>query len=325
VKIVAELGASHGGDINRAVATIRQAAVCGADAIKLQTWTPGTMSAGGRVLDSGPWKGKYLSDLYEEAWTPWEWHPILAEEAMKAGMMWWSTPFDVGALEFLESLNCEVYKVASFEITDIPLIRAISATGKRIILSTGMATANEIEKALQAIHWSNHVTLLRCVSAYPASPEDFNLRTMVDMGTRWGRSYGLSDHTRSVALPVAAVAMGATMVERHLTLNPSDGLDDMFASTPQEFTAMVEAVRTTVDAMGGVRYGPAPSEQPSLELRRSLWIVKPMARGDVLTTDNLRTARPAAGLAPEFLPKLLKLKVNQDIKSGTPMSWDYVK
>jgi N-acetylneuraminate synthase len=324
VKIVAEIGASHNGDLNRAVETVRAAAASGADAIKLQTWIPGTMAAGGRVLDSGPWKGRYLADLYEQAWTPWEWHTTLIAEGTRLGMEWWSTPFDVESLIFLESLHCPRYKVASFEITDIPLIEAIAQTGKPIILSTGMASMEDVGDAVRACG-KNHVTLLRCVSAYPADPGDFNLQTMVHMGDHWQRPVGLSDHTKSISVPVAATALGAVMIERHLTLKPEDGLDDGFASTPVEFRSMVSGVRTALAAIGEVRYGPAQAERPSVALRRSLWVVKDMARGDALTLDNLRSARPADGVHPKYLPRLLDLKVSRDIPAGSPMRWDYLQ
>lgn len=323
MKIVAEIGAAHNGSLERATDTIIAAWKAGADAVKFQTWTPDAMDAGGRVLDSGPWKGHSLKDLYRKAHTPWEWHKPLIAAAQTCGIEWFSTPFDYASVAFLESLGCPRYKVASFEIVDIPLIKRIAQTGKPIILSTGMATETEIYHAVDACGTSPY-TLLRCVSAYPASPEDFNLETMCDMGRRWECPVGLSDHSRGVSIQIAAAVMGASMIERHITLEPGDGLDDGFASLPSEFASMVSSVRTALSALGRVKYGPAPQEAPSMALRRSLWVLEDIPAGSTLTTRNIGSRRPADGLEPRFLPSLLGKTAATYLQAGTPLRWDHL-
>lgn len=325
MKIVAEIGASHAGSIARAVKIIHHAAMAGADAIKLQTWSPDTMDAGDRWLDAGPWKGTKLRDLYKAAHTPWDWHPILAKVAKEEGLEWWSTPFDAASVDFLESLGCPRYKIASFELVDLPLISYAAKTGKPLILSTGMATLEEIRAAVFAAGESRSLTLLRCISSYPANPSEFNLRTMRDLRHHFGCLYGVSDHTRDTTIPTLAVAMGASMIERHITRSHGDGLDDSFASSPEEFTSMVRAVRTAQEAMGEVKYGPTPSEGPSLALRRSLWTVKPIRRGERITTENVRSARPAEGMWPGYLPFVLDKTVIQDLRPGTPLQMHHIQ
>jgi pseudaminic acid synthase len=321
VKIVAEIGAAHNGTLERAIRTIQAAADVGADAIKLQTWTPDTMDCGGRIVDSGTWRGMALRDLYRKAHTPWEWYPALIMEATRLGLEWWSTPFDAPSVWFLEVLGCPRYKIASFEIVDLDLIGVVSTTGKPIIISTGMATQEEIGSAVSAAH-SSHVTLLKCVSGYPADPADYNLNTMHNMRLKFNRPVGLSDHTLTPTLAVCATVLGASMIERHLTLSKEDGLDDSFASTPDEFQDMVKCVKTAQEALGTVRYGVMPSELPQHALRRSLWVWQDVRAGDPITHENVRTARPADGLPPAALSQLLGKVFVRDIPGGTPMSLD---
>ena len=322
-EIVAEIGASHDGSLQRALDTIAAAAEAGADAIKLQTWTPDTMDAGGRVLDSGPWKGMSLRDLYRKAWTPWEWHSELFAAARYLGMEAWSTPFDSGALEFLEGLGCPRYKIASFELVDIPLIREVASKRKPVILSTGMATSNEVDRAVRSALPNISITLLCCVSAYPASPKDYRLGLITRLQRRHQVRVGLSDHTRGLTAPIAATALGATMIERHISLG-GDGLDDGYASSPDEFAAMVRAVRETSESMGDM-YGSARSERQSLALRRSLWVVRDVKAGGVWAREDLVIARPADGMHPSYLSAILGKPVTQDVASGSPMMGHYVR
>ena len=274
--IVAELSCNHQGSLDRAMALVDAAADAGADAIKLQTWTPGTMvSDRSYVMTDGPWKGQNLSKLYEEAWTPWEWHNDLFDRAEAQGMKAFSTPFDLKALAFLEELGCPLYKIASFSLINLSLIRAIAATRKPIIISTGMATEPEIWAALDASSiskpgiWGQWATLLKCTSAYPADASDANLATMVDIGKTFGARIGLSDHTPGIGVAVAAAALGATVIEKHLTLLRADGGPDAaFSMEPDEFKAMATACRQATAAIGPVRYGPTESEKPMLEIRR---------------------------------------------------------
>lgn len=323
MQIIAELAASHNGSLQRALDTVKAAAESGATGIKLQTWTPDTMDCGNRIIQSGPWKGTSLRDLYREAWTPWKWHKPIIEKAKELGLTWHSTPFDIKALEFLESLECPRYKVASFEITDIPLIKAISETKKPIIISTGMATRDEIDRAMDAVCGSD-ITLLHCVSSYPANPQDFNLQTMNILKMKYHCKVGLSDHTQTPVAAMIAASFYATMIERHITLDRQDGLDDAFASTPDQFADMVMSVKLAQQCVGIVEFGTKPSEAPSLALRRSLWITQDLKQGDILTVDNLKTARPAEGLEPYRINELLGKPVKQNIKAGTPASLDMI-
>ena len=321
MKIVAEIGAAHNGSLERAVDTIIAAAQAGADGIKLQTWSPDTMDCGGRIVDSGTWRGMPLRELYRKAHTPWEWHRPLISAAQACGLEWWSTPFDNASVDFLESLDCPRYKIASFEIVDLNLIQHVATTRKPIIISTGMATEDEVSEAVWAAH-PGHVTLLKCVSGYPANPGDYNLNTMRNMRGRFTCDVGLSDHTLDSTVAVAATVLGASMIERHLTLSRQDGLDDSFASTPDQFQDMVRCVRTAQEALGTVRYGVAPSEMPQHALRRSLWIWEDVKAGDRVTVQNVRSARPADGLEPSRLPAILGKTFARDIPGGTPLSLD---
>lgn len=312
--IVAEIGAAHGGSLKTALDTIQAAADAGADAIKIQTWTPDEMECGGRILDSGPWKGSSLQALYREAHTPWDWHQPIIDMCGEMGLEWWTTVFDRKALDFAEELGCPRYKIASFELVDIPLLNDVKSTGKPVILSTGMATEDEINRAVAAS--GDDVTLLKCVSSYPANPKDYNLFTIYDWDIDC--KVGLSDHTQSIIAPVVAATLGVEMIERHITLTKG-GLDDGFASTPQQFKEMVVAVKTAIESLGDIRYGATPSEAPSLALRRSLWVIRPIRKGERFTLDNIGTRRPADGAPCYLLPDLLGKESGRDYDAGEPL------
>jgi pseudaminic acid synthase len=333
VYIIAELSANHNGNLNEALALIAAAKAAGADAVKIQTYTPDTITIDCdnqyfRIGKGTIWEGKNLYDLYGEAYTPWEWHAELQRQAKKAKLDFFSTPFDPTAVEFLEGLHVPAYKVASFEIVDIPLIRAIARTGKPIILSTGMASVEEIDEAVQAIRGEgNHrIALLKCTSAYPALPEEMNLATIPDMAALFGLPVGLSDHSPGIAVPVAAVTLGACIVEKHFTLSrATPGPDSAFSLEPAEFKAMVEAIRDTEKALGRVNYTVSEREQASRVFRRSLFVVKDMKKGEIFTPENVRSIRPGHGLAPKFLPDVLGKKASKGIKRGTPVDWGMVE
>jgi len=317
--IVAEIAASHNGSLDRALKTIDAAADAGATAIKLQTWADGTMCIADRKLQSGAWAGWDMRTLYEIAWTPWHWHEQLFEHARNRGLIPFSTPFDRASVDFLETLDCPIYKVASFEITDLPLIRYIASKGKPMIISTGMATEMEIADAYAATWGAAKVTMLRCVSSYPAPAEEYNLQTMIE-GLA-GCEYGLSDHSMTSEAAVIATALGATVIEKHLCLSRADGGPDSgFSLEPHEFAEHVEAIRRTQAIIGKVQYGPMPSEVDSLQFRRSLWIAKDMKAGDVFTPDNLVTARPNEGMAPKYYEYVIGSHAICDISAGSPLA-----
>jgi pseudaminic acid synthase len=330
--IVAELSANHHQDFSQAVRIVEEAKRAGADAVKLQTYTADTITVRSdkeffRVGGGTLWDGRNLHDLYAEAYTPWDWQPRLMRAANDLGLDLFSTPFDPTAVDFLEEMKVPAHKVASFEIVDIPLIQKIAKTGKPIIMSTGMASVEEIEEAVQAARGSGatQIALLKCTSAYPAAAEEMNLRTIPELSRRFGVPAGLSDHTMGVAVAVAAVALGACIIEKHLTLSRSDpGPDSAFSLEPHEFKAMVEAVRVAEKALGQVQFGCSPKEASSKAFRRSLFVVKNVKRGEPLTAENVRSIRPANGLHPRHLPEVLHGRASQDIESGTPLSWDLV-
>ena len=333
VYVVAELSANHHQDYEQAVRLVAAAAEAGADAVKLQTYTADTLTLDSdrpefRIGAGSPWAGRTLHDLYAEAYTPWEWQPRLKEVAERLGLALFSTPFDPTAVEFLEAMGVPAYKVASFEIVDLPLIRQIAATGKPVIVSTGMATREEIAEAVATIRAAGNeqIALLKCTSAYPSPPESMNLRTIPDLAASFGVPAGLSDHTLGIAVPVAAVALGATIVEKHFTLSRDlGGPDAPFSLEPAEFKAMVEAIRTAEKALGEVAYGPRPDETPSLAFRRSLFVVADVAAGEPLTADNVRSIRPGHGLAPKHLDRVLGRRAARDISRGTPLTWELVR
>ena len=312
VFIIAELSANHNGSIEQAIATIEAAADAGADAIKLQTYTADTITLDhdgpGFVIEEGLWKGRKLYDLYKEAHTPWDWHETLFQTARDLGLVCFSSPFDPTAVDLLESLDNPIYKVASFEITDIPLIEYIASKGKPVVISTGIATEEDIELALDACHRmnNNQVTLLKCTSAYPAPVEEANLLTMVDMKRRYGVPTGLSDHTMGHAVAAAAVALGATMVEKHFILDRSmGGVDSAFSMEPAEFRAMVDQIRLTESALGSVTYEMTEKKLKARQFSRSLYAVKDIAPGEPFTNENVRSVRPGLGLSPKYQKQLL--------------------
>jgi len=338
VYVIAELSANHHQELETARALVRAAAAAGADAIKLQTYTADTItlderSASFRIQHGTVWDGAVLHDLYQQAATPWEWHRELFALAQSLGLHAFSTPFDPTAVSFLAGLNVPAYKVASFELVDIPLLQAIAAVRKPMIVSTGMATLAEIEEAVAAIRRVAPVplALLRTSSAYPARAGDLDLRSIQELARIFGVVVGISDHTLGVAVPSAAVALGAHIVEKHLTLSRArPGPDSAFSLEPEEFREMVEAVRSIEQASGAldpaaeVRFGPSESERAGLQFRRSLFIVEDVAAGSVLNEQNVRSIRPAGGLHPRHLPEVLGRRATRDLARGTPLRWDLI-
>lgn len=333
VYIVAELSANHNQNLERAVQIIRAAKEAGADAIKLQTYTPDTLTICAdqpwfRVSGGTLWDGRTLHDLYSEAYTPWEWQPKLKQVANDLGMDLFSSAFDATAVDFLEEMGVPVHKVASFELVDLPLIEKMAATGKPLIISTGMATLAEIEEAVQTARraGAKEIALLKCTSAYPSPADEMNLRTIPSMAERFHAPVGLSDHTMGIAVPVAAVALGACIVEKHFTLSRGvPGPDSAFSLEPQEFKAMVEAIRTAEKALGAVHYGPNAKEAKMLAFRRSLFVVKDIKQDEVFTERNVRSIRPANGLHPRFRREVLGRRAASDIERGTPLTWELVE
>jgi pseudaminic acid synthase len=331
--VIAEISANHGQSKSGAIELIHAAAEAGADAVKLQHYTPETIT----VRSSHPdfevrggtlWDGAQLADLYAEAMTPWEWTGDLAEAASKAGITWFSTPFDPTSVDFLEQFDVPVYKIASFEIIDLPLIRYVASKGRPLIISTGMATVAEIDAAVTAARQGGApaLTLLRCSSAYPARIDEIGLRAIPVMAQMWSVPIGFSDHTLGYTAAVAAVALGACVIEKHLTMRRSDGGPDAaFSSEPDELRALVTGVRDAHDALGTVRFGPSPSEAASLAFRRSLRAVAPIRAGEALTVDNLRSVRPAGGLAPDLVDTVLGMVATNDLEQGAPVTWADVR
>jgi len=330
--IIAEMSANHNMDFDQAVRILRAAKDAGADAVKLQTYTPDTMTIKSnrpefRISSGTIWDGRILYDLYSEAYMPWEWQPRLKEIANDMGLDLFSTAFDPTAVDFLEEMDVPVHKVASFEIVDIPLIEKMAKTGKPLIISTGMATLAEIDEAVTAAKraGATQIALLKCNSAYPAPPEEMNLRTIPHMAEGFGVPVGLSDHTLGIEVPVAAVAVGACIIEKHFTLSrdiPSP--DRAFSIEPHELKALVDAIRTAEKALGRVYYGVSEKETQSRVFRRSLFVVKDMKAGETFTEENVRSIRPGYGLPPKFLKEVLGRKSARDIKCGTPLSWDCI-
>jgi pseudaminic acid synthase len=332
VYIVAELSANHGQNFDQAVQLIYAAKESGADAVKLQTYTADTLTIrsdreyfhiGGGTL----WDGRTLYDLYAEAYTPWDWQPRLKEIANRLGLDLFSTPFDPTAVDFLEEMGVPAHKIASFEIVDLPLIRRIAQTGKPIIMSTGMATLAEIDEAVQAILQAggSQLALLKCTSAYPAPPEEMNLRTIPHQAEAFHVPIGISDHTLGIAVPIAAVALGACIVEKHFTLSRDiPGPDSAFSLEPHEFRAMAEATRITEKALGQVSYEVTKNEATSRVFRRSLFVVKDVKKGEVFTEESVRSIRPSYGLEPRYLSMILGRCAAQDVQGGTPVTWEII-
>lgn len=329
--IIAEMSGNHNQSLERALEIVDAAAGAGVHALKLQTYTADTMTIDVRegefFIDdpSSLWKGHSLYDLYGIAYTPWEWHQPIVEHAQKRGLICFSTPFDTTSVDFLEELDMPAYKIASFENVDIPLIRRVARTGKPVIVSTGMATVSEIAEAVDAMRdeGNNQIVLLKCTSTYPSSPENTNVLTIPHMRQLFRCEVGLSDHTMGVGTAVAAVAHGATVIEKHFTLRRSDGgVDSTFSMEPEEMAALVVETERAWQALGEVTYGPLESEKKSMIFRRSIYVVEDMKAGDVLSEENIRCIRPGFGLAPKYLNMLLGRRVNQVVKRGTAFRWD---
>lgn len=327
--IIAELSANHNGKLETALKIIAEAKKAGADAIKLQTYTADTITldcdSDEFQIHGGLWDGKTLYQLYQEAHMPWEWHEPLFEYARKLGITMFSSPFDNTAVDLLESLNAPAYKIASFEAVDLPLIKYAASTGKPMIISTGMADAEEIQEAIDAAHEGGckELAILHCVSGYPAPAEDYNLRTIPDMMQRFGLVTGLSDHTLDNTTAITSVALGASIIEKHFTLDRSSGgPDDSFSLEPAELAALCRDSKTAWAALGKVDYGRKSSEQGNAKFRRSLYIVKDLKAGDVITEDAVRSVRPGFGLAPKYMTQIIGKKVARDITKNQAVKND---
>ncbi len=332
VFIIAEMSANHNQDFDQAVRLLHAAKEAGADAVKLQTYTPATLTIDCdsdffRIGKGTIWEGETLYGLYGRAYTPWEWQPKLKRLAEEIGIVLFSSPFDVTSVDFLEKMDVPAYKIASFELVDLPLIRSVARTGKPLIMSTGMASLSEIDEAVCAAReeGNRQIALLKCTSAYPARPEDMNLRTIPHLAEAFDVPAGLSDHTSGIAAAVASVALGACIIEKHLTLSRSvQGPDSAFSLEPEEFSAMVEAVRTTEKAIGRIRYGETKDEAASRVFRRSLFVVEDMRAGEPFTGKNVRSIRPGYGLHTRYLEEVMGRTARTDISRGTPLTWDLI-
>ncbi|CAA7618670.1 pseudaminic acid synthase [Magnetospirillum sp. UT-4] len=329
--VIAEMSGNHNGDLNRAFALMEAAKEAGADAVKLQTYTADTITIDHDgpdfLIRGGLWDGRRLYDLYREAHTPWEWHPALFAKGRALGLAVFSTPFDATAIDLLRGLDAPAYKVASFEVIDTPLVARIAAEGKPVILSTGMANLGEIEAAVAAARGAGcaDLVLLHCVSGYPTPPDQANLRTMRHLARAFGAVPGLSDHTHGIAVSVAAVALGACVIEKHFTLRRADGgPDSAFSLEPEELKALVQGCRDAWAALGQVDYSRKEAEAGNAIFRRSLYVVTDMAAGDAFTEANLRSIRPGFGLPPSLLPELLGRKAARDLKRGTALAHDMI-
>lgn len=329
--IIAEMSGNHNQSLDRAFEIVDAAAANGADAIKLQTYTADTMTLDvrmpGFVIDDPKslWAGRQLYELYQEGSTPWEWHKPIMERAAAHGMHCFSSPFDATAVDFLESLGVAAYKIASFENIDIPLIRKVASTGKPMIISTGMATVAEIDEAVRAAREAGcgDLCLLKCTSTYPAKAENTNISTIPHMRAMFGCEVGLSDHTMGSGVAVAAVALGATLIEKHFTLARADGgVDSAFSMEPHELRLLCEDVESARLSLGQVSYGPTPAEANSLAFRRSLYIARDVKAGEELTAENVRAVRPGFGLPPKFRDAVIGRRAVRDAPAGTPLNWD---
>lgn len=327
--LVAELSGNHNGDRGRALAMVEAAKDAGAEAIKLQTYTADTITIDhdgpGFVIDGGLWDKRKLYDLYQEASTPWDWHQALFEKAASLDLICFSSPFDYTAVDFLEGFGAPAYKIASFEIVDLPLIRKAASTGKPMIISTGMANLGEIGDALDAARsaGAGEIVLLHCTSGYPTPASDANIRTMAHLAEAFGVATGLSDHTQGIGVAVAAVTLGAVMIEKHFTLARADGGPDAaFSMEPQEFRAMVDACNMAFQSLGKITYQRRTSEAGNAVFRRSLYIVRDKRAGEVLSAGDVRSIRPGHGLPPKYMEYVVGKTVTQDVRRGTPVSWD---
>jgi pseudaminic acid synthase len=332
--VIAEMSANHGGDLEHAVELLREVAAAGADAIKLQTYTPDTLTLDSdapafRISSNGPWNGRTLYDLYSEAAMPWDWQPRLKHVADDLGLALFSSVFDETSVAFLEDMGVPAFKVASSELVDIPLLQRVAQAGKPVLISTGMGTLDEIDDAVRAVRDADpHVplALLKCTAAYPTPADQVNLATIPDLASRYGVPVGLSDHTLGTAAAVAAVALGGTVVEKHVCLSRSDGGPDAhFSIEPGELRRLVADVRTSSLARGVVTYGPTDEERETLRFRRSLFVVQDIAPGEVLTSGNVRAIRPAGGLAPRHISELLGRRARCRLTRGTPLTWELLE
>jgi N-acetylneuraminate synthase len=332
VYLIAEMSGNHNQSFDEAVRIVEAAKAAGADAVKLQTYTPDTITMDGdhpafKVPDGTLWTGKTLYQLYGEAYTPWEWQPKLKEIANGLGMDLFSSPFDFTAVDFLEKMNVPAYKVASFEMCDVPLVEYMARTGKPMIMSTGMSSVAEIQEAVDTARGAGctQLVLLKCTSAYPAPPEEMNIRAIPFMAERFGTAVGLSDHTLTNDTAIASVALGACVIEKHFTLSRSaPGPDNAFSLEPHEFRALVDSVRTVEKALGDARFVPTAHEAGNLQFRRSLFVTEDVRAGEALTAKNVRSIRPGVGLAPRHYREVLGRKAARDIRRGTPLAWDLV-
>jgi pseudaminic acid synthase len=329
--IIAEMSANHAGSLERAKDIIRAAKACGADCVKLQTYTPDTMTIDCNneffQIEKGTWKGENLYSLYGKAYTPWEWHRSLKEEADRIGIDFFSTPFDKTSVDFLENLGVEFYKIASFELVDIPLIEYVASKGKPIIMSTGMGTLAEIEEAVNAVRakGNNQLVLLKCSSAYPAIPDNMNLKTMKNMSETFDVPVGLSDHSKGAVGAITAVALGACVIEKHFCISREiENPDASFSMEPDEFKAMVEDIRTAERAIGNVSYKVTEEEKNNIAFRRSIFVVEDVKKGEKLTENNTRIIRPAYGLSPKYYSDIINRVAVCDIKRGTPLKLDLI-
>ena len=327
VFIIAELSANHNGSLDNALKTIRAAKRAGADCIKLQTYTADTITIDSRKEDfrigGTIWDGRYLYDLYKEAFTPWEWHEQLFQAAEDEGLLCFSSPFDPTSVEFLESLNTPAYKIASFEITDIPLIELVASKKKPVIISTGIATSEDIELAIDACHrvGNNQIALLKCTSSYPAPIEEANMVMVKDLAERYNIVAGLSDHTLGITVPVVATCFGAKIIEKHFILDREiGGPDASFSMNESEFSQMVNAVREAEKAIGRVDYSLTSKQLKGRDFSRSLYVVSDIAEGDIITVDNVKSIRPGFGLHPRYLKDILGKRANKSIEKGTAFS-----
>ena len=332
--VIAEMSGNHNQSLDQALAIVEAAATSGAHAIKLQTYTADTMTlpinTGEFFIDdeNSLWYGKSLYELYQIACTPWEWHAPLFARAQALGLIPFSTPFDDTAVDFLEDLGTPCYKIASFENTDLPLIRKVAATGKPVIVSTGMATLAELDETVRTLRdgGCKDIVLLKCTSTYPASPENSNLRTIPHLRELFGCEVGLSDHTPGIGVAVAAVALGATVIEKHFTLSRAEGgVDSAFSLEPAEMKALLIETNYTWKALGRIQYGPTDAEKSSLQFRRSIYVIENLKAGEILTQGNIRLIRPGLGMEPKFFDLIIGKKVNRDLRLGTAMKWDYIE
>lgn len=333
VFIVAELSANHLQDYDLAVKIVKAAKEAGADAIKLQTYTPDTITLDCdneyfKLKQGTIWDGKTFYELYQEAYTPWDWQPKLQELANELGLIFFSSPFDQSAVDFLEKLNVPAFKVASFEITDIPLIEYVASKSKPVIISTGIATEEDIQEAIKACERAGNkdIILLKCSSSYPSPLEDINLRNITYLSETFGKLVGLSDHTLGISVPIASVALGACLIEKHLTLDRNQGgPDSAFSLEPTEFEEMVKSIREVEKSLGKEEYTVTTKMEKNKELSRSLFISKDIEKGEILSEENVRSVRPGYGLHPKELKNVLGKKTKDNIKKGTPLSWDLIE